>query len=133
MHTKNKNGTAHGLLFLRQFLPFSCNYKQKTTIKSLYRACSHPTQHNYQTSCLLRSIISTIHPDKIKPYSQLCVSMTSLTNFSTLVPIHPDLFFLSLIGYQAMMTKFSTPPIGHQAAEASFPTLSLVIKTHGSL
>ena len=85
----------------------------KNNHKLLYIAYSHPAKHNYQTSCLLRSIISTIHPDKIKPYSQLHVSMTSFTKkFFTSVPMHcPDLFFLSFIGCQAMMTKFFSLPI----------------------
>ena len=82
--------------------------------KSLYIACPHPTQHNYQTSCLLRSIISMIHPDKIKPYSQFHVSMTSLTNLSTFVSLHhPDQFSLSLIGCGAPTTEFPSLPIGH--------------------
>ena len=86
----------------------------KNNHKSLYIACPHPAQHNYQTSCLLRSLISIIHPDKIKPYSQLHVSMTSLANLSTLMPTHhPDLFFLCLIGCQATTTEFYSPPIGH--------------------
>ena len=120
--------------FSVSFLSFLGNYKQKNNHKSLYIAYSHPAQHNYQTGFLLRSIISMIHPDKIKPYSQLCVSMTSLTKFFTSASMHcPDLFFLSFIGCQAMMTEFSSPPIGHQVAEASFLALSLVIETHGSL
>ena len=97
----------------------------KSNHKSLYIACSPPAQHNYQTGCLLKSITSMIHPDKIEPYSQLCVSMTSLTKFSTLAPTHcPDLFFLSFFGCRATMTEFyslpicrglfSTPLIGHQ-------------------
>ena len=88
--------------------------------KTLYIACSHHTQHTYQTGWLLKSKISTFCPIQIKPYSQLQVSMTSLTKFFTLVLLHhPDLFFQSLIGCQAMVTVF--------------PVLSLVTKTHGSL
>ena len=91
-----------------------CITTNKNNHKSLYIACSHPAQHNYQTSYLLKPLICAIHPDKIKPYSQLHVYMTSLTNFSTSMPMHHhDLFFLSLIGCQAMMTEFYSPPIGH--------------------
>ena len=124
MHTKNKNGTTQGLLLLSLFPPFSFNYKQKQPLKIIIHSMFHPAHHNYQTGCLLRSIISMIHLDKIKLYSQLHISMTSLTNFSTSVSTHhPDLFSLSLIGCQAMTTEFSSLPIGH-------PSTWLIIISH---
>ena len=114
MHMKHKKNAQQMAYFFSASSFLFLVTTNKNNHKTLYIACSHPAQHNYQTSCLLRFIISTIHPDKIKPYSQLHISITSLTNFSTLAPMHhPDLFFLSLIGCQAMMTKFSSLPIGH--------------------
>ena len=94
--TKHKNKMAQHMAYL--FSSSSLHLlvtTKKTMIKSLYITCFHPAQHNYQTGCLLRSIISTIHPDKIKPYSQLHISMTSLTKFFTSASMcHPDLYFL---------------------------------------
>ena len=84
----------HMAYFFSVFSFHFCVTTNKNNHKSLYIACSHPAQHNYQTGCLLRPLISMIHLDKIKPYSQLHVSMTSLTNFSTLMAMHhPDHFF----------------------------------------
>ena len=57
---------------------------------------------------------------KIKPYSPLWVSMTSLPKFFTSAPMsHPNTFSLSLIGGLAMVTVFQA--------------LSLVTRTHGLL
>ena len=134
MNTKQNKLTQHLAYF---FLSSSFHFyvtTNKNNHKSLYIVCSTLTQHNYQTSCLLRSIIFMIHPDKIKPYSQLHVSMTSLTIFFTSVPMHcPYLFFLSFIGCQAMTTEFyslplcrglfSSPLIGH-------PDTWLIINSH---
>ena len=106
-----QNGTTYGLLLFLFFLSFAGNYKQKQH-KSLYIACSPPAEHNYQTGCPLRSIIYMIHPDKIKPYSQLHVSMTSLTKFFHLGNYAPPWpIFLSFIGCRVMMTEFYSPPI----------------------
>ena len=100
MHTKHKNKMAKHMayFFSSSSLCFWVT-TNKNNHKSLYIACSHPAKHNYQTDCLPRSKISMIHQDKIKPYSQLHVSMTSLTKFFTSAPMHcPGLFFLFFIG-----------------------------------
>ena len=68
MHTKHKKNEMAKHM---DYFFFSSSFhlqvtRNKNNHKSLYIACSTLAQHNYQTSCLLKSIISTIHPDKNK-------------------------------------------------------------------
>ena len=119
-HTK-KSSTTHGLLYqLFLFLFFLGNYKQKQLKNIVNRI--FPITCNTLIQPVASLIQKTLHfiQYKIKPYSQLRVSMMSLTTFFTLSPTcHPNTFSLSLIGCQVMVTAFQV--------------LSLVTRPHGSL
>ena len=76
-----------------------------------------PITHNTLIQPVASLIQNTLHfaQHRIKPYSQLHVSMTSLTKFFTLPPMcPPDPLLLSIIGCQSHGSYTSSSPIGHQ-------------------